>query len=489
MAEKIYIIFENKKWIENLCTELNNRNLAYDLWQINTNNILNLQKDPPQGIFYNVVSPSSHTRGNRFAIEMTKAVLYWLKLHNRKVINGLEALELEISKSAQILALKKNNINHPKTSISIGENSLIATINESRMPFMLKPNRGGSGTGVQIFYSTEAIYQQINTGNFNKSIDGITVIQDYIASNENILYRLEFINNKLLYAVKVNISDDLNNCPVTPAGTNTNTTNNTTTNTNTNTTNNTPTGKTKITHVEDEEEFILNFNKIQNDPTHESYQKLKIFFFSADWCGNCHVLKPPLEKLQDDNIEVYYFNIDNCPEMCEQFQISAIPLVVFIRGNNILETHMGGNLPKFTSILSKYIPSQPLSQSSSLPTVNEEDESISSSDSSDSSDNNDNKKNEISNCPLKADTNKFKIIKNFDHPIVKELEKLTQTCEIDVCGIEIVLDKDNNAFVIDMNCVNTNYNTAAEKAADLENYGISCLVDYLNQEATIKPEI
>ena len=235
MAEKIYIIFNNKKLIESLCTELNDRNLAYVLWKINKDSKINFKKSPPQGIFYNAVNPNSQERGNKSANEITKSLLNWLKLHNRKVINSLEALELE-----------------PR--------------------------------------------------------------------------------------------------------------------------------KTKITHVENEEEFIENFNKIQDDPSHESYQKIKVFFFSAEWCGNCHVLKPPLQKLQDENIEVYYFNVDSCPEMCEQFKISAIPFVAFIRGNNILETHIGSNLPKFTSILDKYISEPPTIRSSILTTVNEDDESISSND-------------------------------------------------------------------------------------------------------------
>ena len=110
MEEKIYIIYDNPNWIKNLCRELETRDLPYEKWLINENNIINLEKEPPKGIFYNIISPSSHTRGNPFAIEMTKALLAWLQQYNCTIINGLSALELETNKIMQTMALKKYNI-------------------------------------------------------------------------------------------------------------------------------------------------------------------------------------------------------------------------------------------------------------------------------------------------------------------------------------------------------------------------------------------
>ena len=44
------------------------------------------------------MSASSHTRGHRYAAELTAAVLAWLKRHDRRVVDGSRALDLEISK-------------------------------------------------------------------------------------------------------------------------------------------------------------------------------------------------------------------------------------------------------------------------------------------------------------------------------------------------------------------------------------------------------
>ena len=60
------------------------------------------------------MSASSHTRGHRYAPEYTEQVLSWLTRHGRKVVNGLGAINLEISKVKQYLALEENGIPHPK---------------------------------------------------------------------------------------------------------------------------------------------------------------------------------------------------------------------------------------------------------------------------------------------------------------------------------------------------------------------------------------
>jgi hypothetical protein len=70
---------------------------------------------PPEGIFYNRMSASSHTRGHRYAPEFAGVVLAWLKCHGRVVVNGERALQLELSKVAQYEALKAFGITTPDT--------------------------------------------------------------------------------------------------------------------------------------------------------------------------------------------------------------------------------------------------------------------------------------------------------------------------------------------------------------------------------------
>lgn len=76
---------------------------------------LNTASIPPNGVFYNRMSASSHSRGHRFAPEYTAVILNWLSFHNRRIINGENALALEISKSLQYKKLNEQNIKTPKS--------------------------------------------------------------------------------------------------------------------------------------------------------------------------------------------------------------------------------------------------------------------------------------------------------------------------------------------------------------------------------------
>src|ERR1700722_12645831 len=96
-SPRVYVIHENDAWVEPLRREFDARQIPYAEWFLDQG-LLDLRAAPPQGVFYNRMSASSHTREHRYAAEYTGAVLAWLKRHGRTVINGERALALEVSK-------------------------------------------------------------------------------------------------------------------------------------------------------------------------------------------------------------------------------------------------------------------------------------------------------------------------------------------------------------------------------------------------------
>ena len=97
---KVYVIHENAGWFEPLRAAFAERRLPYEEWFLDQGT-LNLAEAPPEGVFYNRMSASSHTRGHRFAPEQTSVLLAWLERHGRRVVNGSRALWLELNKAAQ----------------------------------------------------------------------------------------------------------------------------------------------------------------------------------------------------------------------------------------------------------------------------------------------------------------------------------------------------------------------------------------------------
>lgn len=211
--KKVYIIHENEDWTQHLTARLDELEVPYEDWHL-SEGMVDIQAAPPEGIFYNRMSASSHTRGHRYAPELTDNLLHWLESSGAKVINGTGAIKLEVSKLKQHLALKANGIQTPETIGALGKENIIQAAEKlNRFPFIIKHNRAGKGLGVQLLYSIEELKDYVYGPEFEDSIDGISLIQQYVRPADGHIVRSEFIGGKFFYAVKVDSSDGFELCP------------------------------------------------------------------------------------------------------------------------------------------------------------------------------------------------------------------------------------------------------------------------------------
>lgn len=210
---KVIILHENMDWTKHLIKRLEELDVPYEEWDL-SNGMLNIQDLPEDAVYYNRMSASSHTRGHRYAPELTDQVLTWLEQKGARVINGTGAIELEVSKLKQYLALQANGIQTPKTIGAVGRDNIIKaaeTLNE--FPFIIKHNRAGKGLGVRLLYTLDELKEYVNGPDFEDSIDGISLIQQYIKSIDGHIVRSEFIGGRYFYAVKVDSSEGFELCP------------------------------------------------------------------------------------------------------------------------------------------------------------------------------------------------------------------------------------------------------------------------------------
>ncbi|PLT28633.1 ATP-grasp domain-containing protein [Peribacillus deserti] len=210
---KIYIIHENSEWTAHLINRLEELGLPYQEWFLDQG-IVDLNTEPPEGIFYSRMSASSHTREHRFAPELTESVLAWLERHGRRVINGSRALRLEVSKVNQYMALDAAGIKTPKTLVAVGKDEIFtAAVKLDSPSFITKHNRAGKGLGVRLFHSLEGLEEYLESPEFEEPVDGITLVQEYIKSPESYITRCEFVGGKFVYAVRVDTSEGFELCP------------------------------------------------------------------------------------------------------------------------------------------------------------------------------------------------------------------------------------------------------------------------------------
>src|SRR5262245_5030295 len=173
---KIYVIHENDAWVEPLRAAFREIDAPFSEWFL-SDGLLDLSQAPPEGIFYNRMSASSHTRNHRYAAELTGGVLAWLDSHGREVVNNGRALQLEISKVAQYAELAKFGIRTPRTVAAVSRDSILAAAKAVGAPFITKHNRAGKGLGVKLFQSIGALETHLDSPSFEPSVDGITLIQ------------------------------------------------------------------------------------------------------------------------------------------------------------------------------------------------------------------------------------------------------------------------------------------------------------------------
>ena len=210
----IHVIHENAAWLEPLAKALDAEALPWRDWFLDRG-AFDLSQPPPDGVFYNRMSASSHTRDHRYAAELTAAVLAWLVGHGRRVVNGPRALDLEISKARQYAALEAAGVRTPKTVLVAGAELLAATADRHfpGAPVILKPNRGGKGLGVRLFHTAEALGSYLAGAEYEPPVDGLHLLQQYVRSPDPLITRAEFVGGRFFYAVEVDTSDGFELCP------------------------------------------------------------------------------------------------------------------------------------------------------------------------------------------------------------------------------------------------------------------------------------
>ena len=211
---RIHVLHENPLWLPPLAAAFDQRGLPWTEWFMD-GGIFDLSTAPPEGIFYNRMSASSHTRDHRFAAELTAGVLAWLAAHGRRVINGSGALDLEISKARQYAALEAQSVATPRSILVAGRERVLdaARLYFADRPMILKPNRGGKGLGVRLFHTLDGLRQHVQSVEYEEPVDGLVLLQDYIRAPEPCITRAEFIGGKFLYAVRVDTSEGFELCP------------------------------------------------------------------------------------------------------------------------------------------------------------------------------------------------------------------------------------------------------------------------------------
>lgn len=211
---RVHVLHENPAWLPPLAEAFDRIGLPWTEWLLDEATF-DLAAPPPEGVFYNRMSASSHTRDHRYAAELTAAVLAWLARWGRRVVNGAPALDLEISKVRQYAALEAAGLATPRTVLVAGRSRIAgaAAAHFPSQPVILKPNRGGKGLGVQLFHTPQGLAEYLASPGYEAPVDGLHLLQEYVRAPRPVITRAEFVGGRFVYAVEVDTSGGFELCP------------------------------------------------------------------------------------------------------------------------------------------------------------------------------------------------------------------------------------------------------------------------------------
>ena len=87
--------------------------------------------------------------------------------------------------------------------------------------------------------------------------------------------------------------------------------------------------------------MIQKLNKTNFKETINSNEPVLIKF-GSNWCGPCKIVGKTLEEIQSTlPYKVYEVDVDENMELCEEYEITNIPVVMLFKSGEMLKKHVG----------------------------------------------------------------------------------------------------------------------------------------------------
>ena len=208
----IHVLYENPVWVPPLREALETEGFPVRLVHVNEGSI-DPAAPPPEGIWINRISPSSHTRGHRHTVELARQLLHWLESRGCRVINGLRAFELEMSKLRQDLVLRRHGIRTPRTVLAVGREPLLEAAATFEGPFITKHDQGGKGLGIHLFHGPGELEAHLDAEDFDPGPGARMILQQFISAPAPFITRVEIVGGRFLFAMRSSTAEGFELCP------------------------------------------------------------------------------------------------------------------------------------------------------------------------------------------------------------------------------------------------------------------------------------
>jgi len=212
--KRIAVYYEHPEWFKPLFSELDRRDVSYEKLFAPDYYYDPAIRKSPYALIVNRISayPSGGTHPE--IVLYVKEFLAYLESIRANVINGFFSYMVGTSKALQISFIKQLNLRYPKSMVIHHNNQAVAAASCLTYPVMVKPNIGGSGVGIKIFYEPAELEKAAADGTLAFGIDHTALVQEYLRPKDNAIFRVEILDGEFLYAIRIPIiPDNFNYCP------------------------------------------------------------------------------------------------------------------------------------------------------------------------------------------------------------------------------------------------------------------------------------
>ena len=197
----IAILDEHPDWSARLTAELTRRGLPWEKIDHSNHAFDPRERRPAYSVIVNRTSPSSHTRGHAGVLFYAEALLAHAESLGIPVINPVSAYRFEKSKALQLGLFERLGVRYPRAVVVNHRDQILKATDSVAFPLVVKPNVGGSGAGIVRFTSRDDLIERLDT--LDLGPDGTALVQEYIESAEGAIVRIEVLDGRDLYAIRI----------------------------------------------------------------------------------------------------------------------------------------------------------------------------------------------------------------------------------------------------------------------------------------------
>ena len=203
----IAFLYEHPNWSDNLLKTFQSNGIDLKLINVADLSFRTDQKHPGFNVAVNRINIMPSSGRNSSIVFHTLHYLNWLEISGVILVNGSHAHFVGASKTLQNGLFTKLGLHCPQAVAVYQRQDVLRAAETIRFPLIVKPNIGGSGSGIARYNTYNELETAVQSDNFDLGIDGTGLVQEYIHS-DGYVYRVEILGNSEFYSIKQKIKDD-----------------------------------------------------------------------------------------------------------------------------------------------------------------------------------------------------------------------------------------------------------------------------------------